>query len=526
MHRIIGLTGGFVLLVLVVASTATAAFPGKNGKIVFQTNRYGNGDDEIYTSNADGTNRVNLTRNTARDSFPHWSADGRRIVFASNRDGNDEVFTMDDVGRDVRQLTSTTDINNRWPSWTSDGRILFQRVTPGSPRDVFLMNADGTGEPTNLTPDPVDSAWAAAAPKGPSIVLSRYDSAKPAEGQRLYTMNLITRAMKLVTPAPSTEGDDAQANWSPSGNDLVFARFGATVSDLYVVHKDGTGLRQFTTTPGRLEYQPAFSPDGKKIVFHACVDPGGPSQHCANYVRNVDGSNEVEITSLPTAPYLDTFSGDQIDPFWQPPGIHGSGPTSEQANGHFEVTLPEGTTYEDGGWADVGLFMNCRLPGDFDVQVDYRLLSGPLPDFMNVGFFASEFEGGNYIGANGMFVFNNFGYPGVSTYFPSFPALTSVYASDASLSGSLRIERKTTGGVTTLTASRLSAGTWVPMLTSTPYTYPIDESGANFNVFWNGTRPLGAKAKVGYDNFEINSGTITCPTWWDDSSPDWQPIGK
>ena len=144
MHRIIGLTGGFVLLVLVVASTATAAFPGKNGKIVFQTNRYGNGDDEIYTSNADGTNRVNLTRNTARDSFPHWSADGRRIVFASNRDGNDEVFTMDDVGRDVRQLTSTKVINNRWPSWTSDGRILFQRVTPGSPRDVFLMNADGT----------------------------------------------------------------------------------------------------------------------------------------------------------------------------------------------------------------------------------------------------------------------------------------------------------------------------------------------------------------------------------------------
>ena len=142
MHRIIGLTGGFVLLVLVVATAATASFPGKNGKIVFQTNRYGNNDHEIYTSNADGTNRVNLTRNAAKDSFPHWSADGRRVVFTSNRDGNDEVFTMNDTGGDVRQLTFTTVVNNRWPSWTRDGRILFQQVTPGSARDVLLRLLD------------------------------------------------------------------------------------------------------------------------------------------------------------------------------------------------------------------------------------------------------------------------------------------------------------------------------------------------------------------------------------------------
>ena len=73
------------LSVLSVASgslspTAKAAFPGANGSIVFQTNRDGN--SEIYTMNADGTNRVNLTRNAADDVEPHWSSDGRKIVFA------------------------------------------------------------------------------------------------------------------------------------------------------------------------------------------------------------------------------------------------------------------------------------------------------------------------------------------------------------------------------------------------------------------------------------------------------------
>src|SRR5262249_20661921 len=71
---------------------AQAAFPGANGKIVFRTNRDGNA--EIYTMSADGTNRVDLTRDPAEDVDPRWSSDGRRIVFASNRSGNYEIYTM------------------------------------------------------------------------------------------------------------------------------------------------------------------------------------------------------------------------------------------------------------------------------------------------------------------------------------------------------------------------------------------------------------------------------------------------
>ena len=60
---------------------AEATFPGANGQIAFQTNRDGN--DEIYTMNYDGSDQTNRTNNAAADRSPSWSPDGREIAFDS-----------------------------------------------------------------------------------------------------------------------------------------------------------------------------------------------------------------------------------------------------------------------------------------------------------------------------------------------------------------------------------------------------------------------------------------------------------
>jgi Tol biopolymer transport system component len=82
-------------LVLTVASVggltagvlpALGAFPGHNGKIAFDSDRQG-GDIDIWTMNPNGRNLANLTAGSeAEDQTPSWRADGRKIVFMSDRE--------------------------------------------------------------------------------------------------------------------------------------------------------------------------------------------------------------------------------------------------------------------------------------------------------------------------------------------------------------------------------------------------------------------------------------------------------
>ncbi len=55
--------------------------------------------------NADGTRLTRLTNNPAREANPSWSPDGSKIVFWSDRDGNNEIYVMNANGTEQRRLT-------------------------------------------------------------------------------------------------------------------------------------------------------------------------------------------------------------------------------------------------------------------------------------------------------------------------------------------------------------------------------------------------------------------------------------
>jgi Tol biopolymer transport system component len=496
-------------LVGLAAGQARAAFPGTKGKLVFETNRDGN--EEIYTMTADGTNRIDLTRNPADDTDPRWSADGSRIVFASNRTGNYQIYTMNASGTSVTRVTHDTN-DDRRPTWTADGHILFQNGSFPN-RAIFRINGDGNGL-TQLTPSSSDNATVAAAPRGGRIAFS---STRGDGTQRLYVANGDGRAAQLVLPSPpGPETADVEADWSPRGNELLFERFifgGPVTTELYVVHSDGSGLRRLTNTPDRLELQPAWSPDGTKITFFGFTGVGTPNPHAAVYTMNADGSGETEI-STPRIPYLDTFSGDRIDPFWGSPFLTGTGPSISESNGRLEVSVPS-DTLNDPTFGFVALSVNaqCHLLGDFDTQVDYQLLQWPPQSGVEVDFITNDIVNGSFGDGHGMFVFDPGGGTGISTAFPG-PTNTFVPAPESS--GTLRIVRIGT----TLTAYRLTPTGWSALQSTSD---AANEVAVSLTVFSNVPQFSHPDVKVAYDNFRVNSGTFSCPSWWTDSAPNWQP---
>ena len=88
-----------------------------DGKRIAYTRADANGAAEIWTMNADGSDKRNLSRDPADDRWPAWSPDGTKIVFSSRRDGNGELYVMDAVtGAPQTRVTSTPTDETR-PDW-------------------------------------------------------------------------------------------------------------------------------------------------------------------------------------------------------------------------------------------------------------------------------------------------------------------------------------------------------------------------------------------------------------------------
>lgn len=272
------------------AQAGVAAFPGKNGKIVFSGER--GGADGLFTRNLDGSGERRIYSDLYFDA--HWSADGRQIVFAGDLT---RIYVVSPTGQALRRLSAEADVQQA--SLSPGGkRVAYsrgptERSTSGCACHVYVTGAEG-GPARQLTvrggydEDPV---WS---PNGRSIAFSRMGGA--ADG--LYLVAPDGSGMRPVT-RPTGGEDDVEPDWSPDGKRLVFARCGDPCR-LYVVNADGTGLRPL----GRKGQYAAWSPDGRQIVFVDEID-----DNLELYVMKANGTDAVRLTNTPE---------DEFDPDWQP----------------------------------------------------------------------------------------------------------------------------------------------------------------------------------------------------------------
>jgi dipeptidyl aminopeptidase/acylaminoacyl peptidase len=99
-----------LMVVMVEAGPAGAAFPGKNGRIAYSSydGPFPKGDFEIHTINPNGSGKTRLTHNNTDEFDLSYSPDGKRIVY-SGQDGPKgdlEIYTINARGGDKFQLTN------------------------------------------------------------------------------------------------------------------------------------------------------------------------------------------------------------------------------------------------------------------------------------------------------------------------------------------------------------------------------------------------------------------------------------
>jgi Tol biopolymer transport system component len=128
-------------------------------RVAFASDRSGEG--EIWVSDPDGSNAVQLTRTNAQDTnCPHWSPDGQLIAFSSNAEGEFDIYVVSAGGGKARRLTSHPAIDID-PTFSRDGKwIYFSSMRTGDYR-VWKMPAAG-GDAVQVTPNQGNQALEAA----------------------------------------------------------------------------------------------------------------------------------------------------------------------------------------------------------------------------------------------------------------------------------------------------------------------------------------------------------------------------
>jgi TolB protein len=307
-----GLVVVFVGVLATAASPALGAFPGKNGKIAFVSDRDG-GDDDIWTMNPDGSDPVNLTPGAAgSDGAPNWSADGRKIVFASNRETPDnptppgfpgpdhEIFVMNADGSDVTQITDN-ELDDELPAWSPDGRrIVFSRdydpIRGRVDLDLLTIRSDGRRERILTNTRGVQEYGPNWSPNGRMIA---FVSELGGDGE-IWTMNRRGSNQRQLT---FNDAGDEFPNWSPDGRRIAFH---SDPFEVYTMDADGSHRTRLTFGTGG---HPAWSPDGRQIAFLSFPEGNGEI-----YTMRPDGASQVNRTRYPAA--------DDYVPDWQPVKRH------------------------------------------------------------------------------------------------------------------------------------------------------------------------------------------------------------
>jgi serine/threonine protein kinase len=254
---------------------------------------------------------------------------GSLLAFVSNRNGQRyQIYTYNLLTREIRQLTSNA-ANKGQVAWSPDGlKIFYESAGADGKKDIFVMNADGTGS-VNLTNTPGDDVYPAVSPKTGQVafVSSRNSWMQIWWMQPDGSTPINVSAMH--TNKPFNMPQEWDPAWAPDGSTMYFILNVTGAARVYRWDSRQTSSDPVVVTMmagDYIEADPAVSPNGDFLAYTRIIDNG--SELC---VVTTDLSKRAPCTS----PLTDRLANS--DPDWSPDGQWIAYMT--QRGGNFDIYL-------------------------------------------------------------------------------------------------------------------------------------------------------------------------------------------
>ena len=236
----------------VTANRSLNIFPvwSPDGRAIAYTS-YRRGFPDVYVSLIYQGTFETPARGTDRTHnwLASWSPDGTRIAFTSNRDGNPELYVMNRDGSNVRRLTNHPGIDTS-PTWSPGGnQVAFTSDRSGTPQ-IYVVSADGLESPRRLTNESYADRPTWSSPPHNEIAYA----ARTGPGYDVKIYEVASGETRQVTFG---EGSNESPAFAPNGRHIAFTSTRTGKSQIFIVGRDGRGLRQVTNVGNN--YTPDWS---------------------------------------------------------------------------------------------------------------------------------------------------------------------------------------------------------------------------------------------------------------------------
>jgi Tol biopolymer transport system component len=268
----------FIVLGAAIAVPAEAAFPGQNGRLLFER------VDRMFTMDIDGTGQADFAGSTAnKDDNPVWSPDTTTVAFDSLRGaGEKNLWLINSTGLRARNIAEDRGgyVLGSDPTWAPSGdRLAYVNDDAQSVSQLSIVDYDGMDAHLITTEGPNDQpSWS---PAGNQIV---FRSMRDGSSEIYVTTPDGASQVQLTTNAQT----DAYPTWSPDGTKIAWV--GGT--EIWTMNADGSGQAQLTTGAGATRGV-SWSPDGLRIAFGGIVD-GNEDVYAVNAS---DGGSKQRFTT-------------------------------------------------------------------------------------------------------------------------------------------------------------------------------------------------------------------------------------